>query len=190
MPNDTTSEQTARENLERNPFPQIPQVRVRDDAIAIVTGYSEALHRLLRWVPKARWSAAERCWLVPFSGADALRAVLPEITRLAEAAQELDAAVGPQRTEEDSSASDLLLHFVEAAGLLFGPDWRAVLAKEGKGDLIDEWLERGRAPDRAEPIVADLAARVRRKSAALARAADRLDAGLASAKDEAGSSRR
>lgn len=63
-------------------------VRVAAQGIIIASGYSEALARLLRWVPKASWRPEMRAWLVPFAGADAVRSVLPEIQRLAEAAAE------------------------------------------------------------------------------------------------------
>lgn len=177
MSNDTTSELKAREALARNPFPDVPWIRLEDDGIAIVTGYSEALHRLLRWVPKARWRVSERCWLVPFSGAEAVRAVLPEIMRLAEAARELDAPVA-QDLASKSGAPDLLEAFVAAAALLHGPDWRAVLGGESAGGRILDWLEGRAGPDPSDPLVADLAAKLRQKASALSRAAERLEAGL------------
>ncbi len=159
MSNDTTGELKAREALARNPFPDVPWIRIKDDGIAIVTGYSEALHRLLRWVPKAQWRVSERCWLVPFSGAEAVRAVLPEIMRLAEAARELDAPA-------PTGTPDMLEAFVEAATLLHGPEWRAVASLD--------------TASISDPLLADLAAKLRQKAAALSRAAERLEAGLGS----------
>lgn len=174
---DTTSEQKAREALAANPFPEVPWVRIRDDGIAVVTGYSEALHRLLRWVPNARWRQSERCWIVPFSGAEAVRAVLPEITRLAEAAQELDGPVSPRA--ETTARPDLLPRFIEAAALLHGPDWRLTLQREAAaGDRIADWIDGRSVPDAADPLLTDLAAKLRRKAAALTRAAEQLEAGL------------
>jgi hypothetical protein len=163
MPNDTTSELNAREALARNPFPDVPWIRIRGDGIAIVTGYSEALHRLLRWVPKAQWRVAERCWFVPFSGAEAVRAVLPEIMRLAEAARELDDPPA-QDPALQSAAPDLLEAFVEAAALLHGPEWGKVAS-----------LDTASISDRS---VVDLAGGLRQKAAALSRAAERLEARL------------
>jgi hypothetical protein len=168
---DRTRERKAREAFDRNPFPDLPWIRVREDGIAIATGYSEALHRLLRWVPKAEWRAAERCWLVPFSGAEAVRAVLPEITRLAETARELDAPVAP-------AAPGLLEALVEGAALLHGPDWRAVLARDGDGGRIADWVARRAAPDPSDPLLVDLAAALRKQAAALTRAAEQLGAHL------------
>jgi hypothetical protein len=185
MPIDTTTEQKAREALARNPFPLVPWIRIRDDGIAIVTGYSEALHRLLRWVPNARWRQSERCWIVPFSGAEAIRAVLPEITRLAEAAQELDDPVSPRGASETAARPDLLTRFIEAAALLHGPDWRVTL-RETAGDRIADWIDGRSVPDAADPLLADLAAKLRQKAAALTRAADQLEAAPAGAQTDSG----
>ncbi len=170
---DPTSERKAREALEKNPFPETPWIRIRADGIAIATGYSEALHRLLRWVPQAHWRASERCWRVPFSGAEAVRAVLPEITRLAEAARELDDSA-------PTGTPDVLEAFAEAAALLHGPDWRAVLVRENAGGRIVDWIEGRAVPDPSDPLLADLAAKLRRRATTLLRAAERLDSGLGS----------
>lgn len=171
---DPRSEQKAREALDRNPFPELPWIRIRADAIAIATGYSEALHRLLRWVPKAQWRVSERCWIVPFSGAEAVRAVLPEITRLAEAARELDDPVAHQAAVK-TNAPDLLEVVVEAAALLYGPDWRAALVREAAGGRIADWLEGRSALDPSDPLIADLTSRLRTKAMALIKAAERLE---------------
>jgi hypothetical protein len=77
-----TSEAEAREIL----CLPAPYVSVTAQGIVIAAGYSGALERLLRWVPKAAWRQDMRAWLVPLAGADAVRSVLPEIQRLAEAA--------------------------------------------------------------------------------------------------------
>jgi hypothetical protein len=174
---DTTTELKAREALAANPFPEVPWVRIRDDGIAIVTGYSEALHRLLRWVPNARWRQSDRCWIVPFSGAEAVRAVLPEITRLAEAAQELDDPASPRVASETAARPDLLPRFIEAAALLHGPDWRLALQRETAGDRIADWIDGRSVPDVADPLLTDLAAKLRQKAAALTRAAEQLEGG-------------
>jgi hypothetical protein len=174
---DTTTEQKAREALAANPFPEVPWIRIRDDGIALSTGYSEALHRLLRWVPNARWRQSDRCWIVPFSGAEAVRAVLPEITRLAEAARELDDPVSPRRASETPARPDLLPCVIEAAALLHGPDWRAALRQEATGDRITDWIDGRSVPDAADPLLVDLAARLRQKAALLTRAAERLEGG-------------
>ena len=79
-----TSEAEAREILGL----PAPYVSVTAQGIVIAAGYSGALERLLRWVPKAAWRQDMRAWLVPLAGADAVRSVLPEIQRLAETAAE------------------------------------------------------------------------------------------------------
>jgi hypothetical protein len=187
MPNETSAEQKSRAALAENPFPEVPWIRVRDDGIAIVTGYSEALQRLLRWVPNAQWRQRERCWLIPFSGADAVRAVLPEITRLAEAARELDDEVSPKIVAKAEARRDLLTLVVEAAELLHGPDWRAARGKNGVTDrMIDriaEWEGRS-VPDAADPLIVDLAAKLRAKAAASIRVAEALEPTPAGSKSD------
>ncbi|WP_156898077.1 hypothetical protein [Methylocapsa acidiphila] len=169
MPPEIDAERAAREALASNPFPPTPWVRIVDEGIVIATGYSEALNRLLRWMPKAKWRANKRSWLLPFSSAEALRAVLPEIARLADAAQELDepAAIGSgvASTAARAAPDQWRTHVLEAAELLHGPDWETAL---------------GAAPDAlAESAIAvDLAAGLRRKADAFARAAERLEQGL------------
>lgn len=172
MPLETTAERDAREALARHPFPQTPWVKIADEGIIIAAGYSEALNRLLRWMPKARWRSDKRSWLVPFSSAEAVRAVLPEIIRLADAAQELDGPTTgrptPPPQAEAAAAGDaanlLNARLKEAAELLHGADWPAALG--------------GEHADPASPIFADLAARLRRKAEALNLAADRLEESL------------
>jgi len=118
-----TAEERARDAFLSNPFPASPWVKIEKDGIAIATGYSEALERLLRWVPKARWRRDTRSWHVPFSGADAVRAVLPEVIRLAEAAQELDDTpkaapmASPLEAQQDPSA-ELLFRVEDGVGYI------------------------------------------------------------------------
>lgn len=163
MASDPTTEKKAREALARNPFPDMPWIDVRDDGIVIATGYSEALHRLLRWVPKAQWRPAERAWLVPFSGAEAVRAVLPEISRLAEAARELDE---PRVVEPPAETRAELV--AEAAGLLDGPDRQAILDLEPAA-ISDRFAE-------------DVAGKLRQKAAVLTHVAERIEAILSTAR--------
>lgn len=161
MPSDASNEAKARADLAANPFPETPLVTVTSEGIIIATGFSEALHRLLRWVPKARWRATERSWLVPFSGAEAVRAVLPEIARLADAARDLDEPAGsaPQGADRHRILE-------EAAKLLYGEDWRAALLRDNPAASAGDGLM----------DMADLAARLRRKAESMTRAAERLDA--------------
>jgi hypothetical protein len=184
METDTTSEHEARVALDLNPFPDSPVVQIRDDGIAIATSYSEALHRLLRWVPKARWRAAERCWLVPFSGAEAVRAILPEITRLAEATRELEEPV-PREAATEAKTLDLVEAFLAGARLLHGSEWRAVLMREGAVS-IDDWIDGRTMPDASDPVFADLVAALRQRAAATAKAADRLDSARSEAMGKPG----
>lgn len=176
MPTDAITEQKARAAFAENPFPQTPFVTVTEDGIVIATGYSEALHRLLRWVPKAKWRASERSWLVPFSGADAVRAVLPEISRLADAARELDEAAPAGDVRRTETDADRLARLVEAAELLHGSDWRAALVRDHPEKPIADWIEGKLGLDPSDGIFADLAARLRRKAEASRLAADRLEA--------------
>lgn len=120
----------AKNALAANPYPETPLVEIGADGIMIKTGYSEALHRLLRWVPHAKFRSDRRIWLIPFSGAEAVRAVLPEIIRLAEASEDLNAAEARQR---DRKASYLerapIENLIAAAKLLYGEDWQNPLIK-------------------------------------------------------------
>lgn len=176
MQTESTAEQDAREALALRPFPQTPWVKVADEGIIIVTGYSEALNRLLRWMPKAKWRANQRSWLVPFSSAEAVRAVLPEIIRLADAAQELDepAARDGEAGPAIGAADRLETSFAEAAKLLFGADWRTSLARE----FNDSSLADGRSPEPDNPVFAEVVMRLRRKAQALEQAAVRLEKNL------------
>src|SRR5258708_10872729 len=115
MPKIRQTEDEARAALAANPLPQTPWVTVEADGIAINTGFSEALMRLLRWVPQAKYRPDKRRWHVPFAGANAIRSVLPEITRLADAAQELDDTQIAERRASDAASQDVP-HTSEAHG--------------------------------------------------------------------------
>jgi hypothetical protein len=125
---DVNADHRAREALAANPFPKTPLVEIGENAILIKTGYSEALNRLLRWVPKAKFRSDQRVWTIPFAGAEAVRAVLPEIIRLAEASQDLEAAEARQRQRLNSGQQiSAFEHFAEAAELLHGRDWQNIM---------------------------------------------------------------
>lgn len=176
MPIDTTSEEKARLALAANPFPPTPLLDITDEGIVIATGFSEALHRLLRWVPNARWRAAQRSWLVPYSGAEAVRAVLPEIIRLADAARDLDDAPSPSPTRRADAWTDGRDRLGEAAELLFGSDWKAALAHEYPDTSLVEWIEGAPSPAPGDLVFTDLASALRRKAEIMKRAAERLEA--------------
>ncbi len=142
-----------------------PYVTVTAQGIVIASGYSEALARLLRWVPKATWRRDKRAWVVPLAGADAVRSVLPEIIRLAEAAVEerhAERATAPSNNE--TFGKDWLGALSQAATR--GSDAIAALA----GTSIDGRADRG-------PLTS-IAGALRREAAKLLGAADRLEAWL------------
>jgi hypothetical protein len=133
---------------------ETPYVRVTADGILILSGYSEALARLLRWVPKANWRTDRRAWLVPLAGAGALRSVLPEINRLAEAAVE-------ERHEERTH--------------MLGGEWLPALAKAAgqANDGVAALIGSAAAAERS--AVEKLVAALRTEAARLSNAADRLE---------------
>ncbi|HYP57452.1 MAG TPA: hypothetical protein VEQ35_04115 [Beijerinckia sp.] len=183
MPPEPTADENAREALKLNPFPPSTWVSVADDGIVISTGYSEALNRLLRWVPKAKWRPDRRCWLVPFSGAEAVRAVLPEINRLADATQELADVEERHRSGEKPP----LDHLVEAAKLAFGENWQSGLAGvPGQSKKPLDWAESGAKLEPGDAVFPELIRRMRRQAADLITGADRLEEWLAEAKRKAG----
>jgi hypothetical protein len=180
------TEDEARDALLANPLPQTPWVTVESDGIAIHTGFSEALMRLLRWVPKAEWRPAKRRWHVPFSGANAIRSVLPEITRLADAAQELDETQNAERRAIQSDAGDAPQtseahrRLAEAARLLYGAEWTAPLAKEAKLDpaFVAGWVNGSIPIDASYGVFDDLILLMRQRAMKMLDAAEGLEAWL------------
>lgn len=126
-----TSDEQAHAALVAKPFPSNPWVQITEHAIFIKTGYSETLQRMLRWVPKAQWRSDLRCWSVPLAGAELLRSVLPEISRLAEAMQETPCVPSANPATPGDAASDAQARawFRDAARLLFGSDWQRDTAR-------------------------------------------------------------
>lgn len=163
-------EAKAQADLAANPFPETPLVTVTSEGIVIATGFSEALHRLLRWVPKARWRATERSWLVPFSGAEAVRAVLPEIARLADAARDLD-----ESAQSAPQGADRHRILEEAAKLLYGETWETRLLRDNPGAGASDGPAQIGEIAAKDSILADLAEHLRRKAKAMIRAAEQLD---------------
>ena len=160
-------------------FPANPWVEISDDAIIIKAGYSETLQRLLRWVPKARWRADLRCWSVPLAGAELVRSVLPEISRLAEAMQEKPHVPSPDQAgvEEATAAVSARTWFRDAARLLFGSDWQRETAHAlGRDEAaLACWLT-GEDVAEATPdeLLAEMLALMRRRAAEIGSAADAL----------------
>ncbi len=169
------SEDKAREILSAAGLPPTPFIAVTPEGIIIASGYSEALARLLRWVPKAKWRPDKRAWFVPLAGADAMRSVLPEIIRLAEA------AVEERREEKANTAS---------AANAFGKEWLAALSQTvTRGSEAIAALTQSAAPpssDRRE--MENLVTSLRGEAAKARRAADRLEAWLANAATDGKSS--
>lgn len=193
-----SNDEQARAALAANPFPANPWVRVTDDAILIKAGYSDTLHRMLRWVPKVEWQPAQRQWRVPLAGAELIRSVLPEISRLAEATHEEvhaplpvngkpPAAVEPADsspvTPHDSprrvfpaNASDEEL-FRNAARFLFGTDWQRDTARAlGREEAnLACWLAGLKvAEDDPAVLLNEMLELMRRRSIAITAAANRL----------------
>lgn len=172
------SEEKARAALAANPFPPNPFVQVVEDAIVIKSGFSEQLLQLLRWVPNVQWRPDKRCWIVPISGAAAVRAALPEILRLAELTQPrgaLDAA----KVDADGklSAPDL---FRKAARLLFGADWQRDTARELNRDeaSLARWLAGESELEDPQTLLNEMLGLMRRRAADILAEAERLAAAI------------
>jgi hypothetical protein len=192
MPKIKLTDDEARAELVANPLPQTPWVTVEADGIAINTGFSEALLRLLRWVPQAKYRPDKRRWHVPFAGANAIRSVLPEITRLADAAQELDETqVAERRAAEAASGdaphtSEAHRRLAEAARLLYGTEWTAPLARAAKLDpaFVAGWVNGSVPIDASYGVFKDLIGLMRQRAAEVEAAADGLEAWLVAAKSK------
>lgn len=196
-------ENQARAALAANPLPPNPWVQVTDDGIVIKAGYSDTLHRLLRWVPKVQWVPEKRHWKVPLAGAELIRSVLPEISRLAEATHEefrepappaqkeppLDAradapnpSTGDSATrvfDPDASERDL---FRNAARFLFGSDWQRDTARAlGRDEpALACWLVgESVVEDHPQVLLNEMLALMRRRAAAITAAADQLAEAIA-----------
>jgi hypothetical protein len=178
------SNEQARAAPATKPFPNNPWVQVTDNAILIKAGYSETLQRMLRWVPKAQWRAELRCWTVPLAGAELLRSVLPEITRLAEAMQEtpcapsIDLATAGE-TPADAQARAL---FRDAARLLFGSDWQREVARALNRDeaALACWLVgEGVAEAPSSLLLAEMLTLMRQRATDISAATDVLSQRLA-----------
>lgn len=189
-----TAEDSARAALAANPFPPNPWVRLADDGIVIRAGYSEALHRMLRWVPKVKWVPEKRHWWVPLSGAELIRSVLPEISRLAEAThEEFGAPLAPARETLPAEKEETLSGapsqpifdpgaperdlFRNAARFLFGSDWQRDTARAlGRDEAtLACWLVGEKVvEDDPRVLLNEMLALMHRRAAAIGAAADQL----------------
>ena len=168
-----SKEEKARAKLAANPLPESPYLHVGEELILIKCGFSEQLLQLLRWVPKLEWRPELRGWTLPITAAETLRGVLPEVLRLAEATEEMDArTTSASGTEAALSAEE---QFKTAARLLFGSDWQRETARTlGRDETaLALFLLGERTLEDATQLYADMLALMRRRAAEIAAAADR-----------------
>jgi len=181
------TDEEALSRLATHPLPANPWVYATDRAIIIKAEYTDTIERLLRWAPKTRWSARHRCWIVPLSGLELVRSILPELSRLAEAMQ-----TQPMATEEaggtalplDATAGDEAARqlFRDNARLLYGSDWQRETARalDRNEAALASWLV-GLGVIEAPPAVllGEMLALMRRRVLEIAAAADTLERQLA-----------
>lgn len=181
------TDEEALSRLAIHPLPANPWVYATDRAIIIKAEYTDTIERLLRWVPKTRWSARHRCWIVPLSGLELVRSILPELSRLAEAmqAQPMAAEVdGSTTLPLDAMATDETARqlFRDNARLLYGSDWQRETARalDRNEAALASWLV-GLGVIEAPPAVllGEMLALMRRRVLDIAAAADTLERQLA-----------
>jgi hypothetical protein len=134
----------------------------------------------LRWVPNLRWRPEKCCWTVPLSGAAAVRAVLPEILRLAEATQPRPSGLPEQAggaVSQGSSAPDL---FRKAARLVFGGDWQRDSSRALNRDeaALARWLAGESDLEDPQTLLEDMVRVMRRRAGDIAAEADWLAAAI------------
>ncbi|SMF97407.1 hypothetical protein SAMN02949497_0434 [Methylomagnum ishizawai] len=178
-----TETDSIRAALAAHPFPPNPWVQVTDEGIIIKAGYTDTLHRMLRWVPKVRWIPERRHWHVPLAGAELIRSVLPEISRLAEATyEEPPAAADPPQPPAttpvpvDAALSERDL-FRNSARFLFGTDWQRDTARAlGRDEAaLACWLAGdGTLEDDPGILLDEMLGLMHRRAAAIVAAAGRL----------------
>jgi hypothetical protein len=181
------TDEEALSRLAIHPLPANPWVYATDRAIIIKAEYTDTIERLLRWVPKTRWSARHRCWIVPLSGLELVRSILPELSRLAEAMQTLPMAAeeaGGTALPLDAMAADEAARqiFRDNARLLYGSDWQRETARalDRNEAALASWLV-GLGVIEAPPAVllGEMLALMRRRVLDIAAAADTLERQLA-----------
>ena len=181
------TDEQALSRLATHPLPATPWVYATDRAIIIKAEYTDTIERLLRWVPKTRWSAKHRCWIVPLSGLELVRSILPELSRLAEAMQTQPMAAevaGSTALPLDAMAADEAARqlFRDNARLLYGSDWQRETARalDRNEAALASWLV-GLGVMEAPPAVllGEMLALMRRRVLDIAAAADTLERQLA-----------
>lgn len=181
------TDEEALSRLATHPLPANPWVYATDRAIIIKAEYTDTIERLLRWAPKTRWSARHRCWIVPLSGLELVRSILPELSRLAEAMQTqpmVAEVAGSTALPLDAKAGDEAAGqlFRDNARLLYGSDWQRETARalDRNEAALASWLV-GLGVIEAPPAVllGEMLALMRRRVLEIAAAADTLERQLA-----------
>lgn len=179
------SVEEAQARLKTRPLPANPWVFASDEAIIIKADYTDTIERMLRWVPKTRWSPRQRCWIVPLSGLELVRSVLPELSRLAEAMQETPVAPesAPAAGNVDGDDAEARTWFRDSARLLYGSDWQRETARAlGRDEAaLACWLVgEGVMEDSPAILLNEMLALMRRRSVDISAAADVLAQRIAS----------
>lgn len=181
------TDEEALSRLATHPLPANPWVYATDRAIIIKAEYTDTIERMLRWAPKTRWSARHRCWIVPLSGLELVRSILPELSRLAEAMQTQPMAAevaGSTALPLDAIAADEAARqiFRDNARLLYGSDWQRETARalDRNEAALASWLV-GLGVMEAPPAVllGEMLALMRQRVLDIAAAADTLERQLA-----------
>lgn len=173
----------ARARLATHPLPDNPWVVATDHAILIKADYTDTIERLLRWAPRARWSARQRCWIVPLGSLELVRSILPELSRLAEAMQPQPMAAeanGSGALPADAIARDAAARrlFRDHARCLYGSDWQRETARAlGRDEAaLAGWLiGQGVMEAPPEVLLAEMLALMRRRVTEIGAAADALE---------------
>jgi hypothetical protein len=170
--------------LATHPLPANPWVYATEEAIIIKADYTDTIERMLRWVPKTRWSARRRCWVVPLGGLELVRSVLPELSRLAEAMQDTPCPPETRPAETMGAITDAEARklFRDGARLLYGSDWQRETARAlGRDEAaLACWLI-GEGVVEAPPqqLLEEMLALMRRRATEISAAAEELAARLA-----------
>jgi hypothetical protein len=168
----------ARAALAAHPLPESPYLGVSGDEIIIRAGFSEQLLQILRFVPKIEWRPDKRCWMVPLTGLESVRAVLPEVLRLAELTRPHLHEEAQRADTGPTAPRDL---FKAAARLLFGTDWQRDIARAlGRDEVaLARWMAGEDELADAAALLHETSALMRRRAQDIAQAADRFEAAIA-----------
>ena len=175
------SSDEARTRLAAHPLPPNPWVYATEEAIIIKADYTDTIERMLRWVPKAKWSARQRCWVVPLGGLELVRSVLPELSRLAEAMQDTPCPpeAEPGITSGVLTDAEARKLFRDCARLLYGSDWQRETARalgRDEGALACWLIGEGVVEAAPEQLLGEMLALMRRRVVDVGAAADALAA--------------